>query len=208
MIPISGPVPSHAIYAPSSVSHALISDHTDLFACDDPSDMAHYLQYAPLQPSRTILGSQPSTSAEEMLYPGSPLRSQCLNNSEALQVTGLGIRGHDGRMEPLDSNTGMAAALTTDPTPSPLSHQSTYGAVPARYDMAHDYRNPDSTLSGGAKGLEMQTRSDFDAVYKPHHRTSARRGPFKDHEKREKTAQTRRIGSCIRCRMQRIRVSL
>jgi len=34
-----------------------------------------------------------------------------------------------------------------------------------------------------------------------------KRGPFKDPSLREQTAQTRRMGSCIRCRMQRIRVS-
>lgn len=34
-----------------------------------------------------------------------------------------------------------------------------------------------------------------------------RRGPFKDQEARQKTAETRKRGSCIRCRMQRIRVS-
>lgn len=35
-----------------------------------------------------------------------------------------------------------------------------------------------------------------------------KRGPFKDLTLREQTAQTRKIGSCIRCRMQRIRVSI
>lgn len=34
-----------------------------------------------------------------------------------------------------------------------------------------------------------------------------KRGPFKDPELRKQTAQTRKRGSCIRCRMQRIRVS-
>ncbi|KAI0482334.1 hypothetical protein GGR56DRAFT_663312 [Xylariaceae sp. FL0804] len=33
----------------------------------------------------------------------------------------------------------------------------------------------------------------------------ARRGPFKSNDIRERTAETRKIGSCIRCRMQRIR---
>ena len=37
---------------------------------------------------------------------------------------------------------------------------------------------------------------------------SAKRGPFKNQVEREQTAQTRRIGSCIRCRMQRIRVRI
>ncbi|KAI0120288.1 hypothetical protein F4776DRAFT_655877 [Hypoxylon sp. NC0597] len=36
----------------------------------------------------------------------------------------------------------------------------------------------------------------------------ARRGPFKSNDVREKTAETRRIGSCIRCRMQRIRCEI
>ena len=36
---------------------------------------------------------------------------------------------------------------------------------------------------------------------------AARRGPFKNQNDRLRTAQTRRDGSCIRCRMQRIRVS-
>lgn len=37
---------------------------------------------------------------------------------------------------------------------------------------------------------------------------SRKRGPFKDPDLREQTARTRKIGSCIRCRMQRKRVSL
>lgn len=37
---------------------------------------------------------------------------------------------------------------------------------------------------------------------------ATKRGPFKDPKKRAKTAQVRKIGSCIRCRMQRIRVSI
>lgn len=36
---------------------------------------------------------------------------------------------------------------------------------------------------------------------------SGKRGPFKDPLLRKQTAQTRKRGSCIRCRMQRIRVS-
>jgi hypothetical protein len=47
--------------------------------------------------------------------------------------------------------------------------------------------------------------SSFNIVL-PRHR-GGKRGPFKDPSLREQTAQTRRMGSCIRCRMQRIRVS-
>ncbi|PSS03641.1 hypothetical protein BD289DRAFT_449413 [Coniella lustricola] len=40
---------------------------------------------------------------------------------------------------------------------------------------------------------------------KNHKPQATKRGPFKDPNKRVGTAQTRKIGSCIRCRMQRIR---
>ena len=41
-----------------------------------------------------------------------------------------------------------------------------------------------------------------------HPRQQGKRGPFRDAALREETAYTRKIGCCIRCRMQRIRVSL
>ncbi|CAJ0545933.1 Ff.00g094060.m01.CDS01 [Fusarium sp. VM40] len=49
----------------------------------------------------------------------------------------------------------------------------------------------------------MDQHPNFDILL-PNQR-GGKRGPFKDHNLREKTAQTRKIGSCIRCRMQRIR---
>lgn len=47
--------------------------------------------------------------------------------------------------------------------------------------------------------------SSFNMVLTNHR--VGKRGPFRDPSLREQTAQTRRMGSCIRCRMQRIRVS-
>lgn len=46
-------------------------------------------------------------------------------------------------------------------------------------------------------------QTSFDIIL-PNQR-GGKRGPFKDPTLREQTAQTRKIGSCIRCRMQRIR---
>lgn len=53
--------------------------------------------------------------------------------------------------------------------------------------------------------VSQPTQSNFDILL-PNQR-GGKRGPFKDPSLREQTAQTRKIGSCIRCRMQRIRVS-
>lgn len=49
-----------------------------------------------------------------------------------------------------------------------------------------------------------EQQSNFDILL-PNQR-GGKRGPFKDPSLREQTAQTRKMGSCIRCRMQRIRV--
>jgi hypothetical protein len=192
-------------YSPSQITN----EQTVLFACDDPSMVAQYLQnFPPLEPSR-ILGVQPSTSGEGMIYPENTSRGRYLSNPEPSHVTGLGIQGSDQLTEPLDTNNAIAAALTSDVTTPPLTRQGTYGGMSAQYDIPHGYGDPDSIMTASPDVLQMQGRSNFGVVYNPHQRTpSARRGPFKDHEKREKTAHTRRIGSCIRCRMQRIRVSV
>ncbi|KAH8910665.1 hypothetical protein BR93DRAFT_934273 [Coniochaeta sp. PMI_546] len=207
MAQTSGPLQNRdqGPYAPSHVA----DDQTVLFACDDPSMVAQYLHnFPPLQPSR-ILGVQPSTSGEEMLYPEDPSRSQYLNNPEPSHVTGLGIQSPGQLTEPLSTNNVTTAALTSSVTSPPLARQTTYGDMSGRYDMLHGYGESDSMIPAGSDALQAQARSNFGVVYNPHQRTpSARRGPFKDHEKREKTAHTRRIGSCIRCRMQRIRCNL
>lgn len=62
-------------------------------------------------------------------------------------------------------------------------------------DTAHPYFYP-LVLQGDEGSGMIQSQ-------KP---TPTKRGPFKDKEKRDQTAATRKMGSCIRCRMQRIRV--
>lgn len=52
---------------------------------------------------------------------------------------------------------------------------------------------------------QPERKTNFDIL--PHNQRGGKRGPFRDPSLREQTAQTRRMGSCIRCRMQRIRVS-
>ncbi|KAH8161944.1 hypothetical protein CIB48_g6303, partial [Xylaria polymorpha] len=53
-------------------------------------------------------------------------------------------------------------------------------------------------------GRRVNTR-ELDFVQPNQRPPPARRGPFRNQHDRERTAETRRIGSCIRCRMQRIR---
>jgi len=204
MIQTSGPIRSHAR---DSYASSEVTNNPNLFACDDPSLVAQYLQnYPPLQPTR-VLGVQPSTTGEEMLYPESPSRSQYLHNVENPNAAGLAMQVAPQLTEPSDTERAMAAAVASDVHSPPLSQHATFPGMGSRYDMLHSYADPDSLMSAGPEVLDTQGRSNFGVGYNPHQRTpSARRGPFKDHDQREKTAHTRRIGSCIRCRMQRIRV--
>ncbi|KAB5580837.1 hypothetical protein GE09DRAFT_453314 [Coniochaeta sp. 2T2.1] len=206
MVQTSGPVPTRA--RESYASPHVPSDPANLFACDDPSMVAYLQNYTPLQPTR-ILGMQPSTSGEEMLYPDAQSRRAYPNQAEASHHgTGLGIRG-TSLTEPLGADRVMAAALPNNLTSPSLTGQTSFGGMPERYDALQGYGEPGSLMVARSDVLGMQGTSNFGVVYNPHQRTpSARRGPFKDHEKREKTAHTRRIGSCIRCRMQRIRCNL
>jgi hypothetical protein len=88
----------------------------------------------------------------------------------------------------------MAATVSINqydlaPTDQPLDDPVPQGVLPAAW--------ADVSL--------MDQEASFDVLL-PNQR-GGKRGPFKDLSLREQTAQTRKIGSCIRCRMQRIRVS-
>lgn len=66
---------------------------------------------------------------------------------------------------------------------------------------------PDNMQFGRWHDASTQQNSSNFGILLPDQRGGGKRGPFKDAKLREQTAQTRRTGSCIRCRMQRIRVS-
>lgn len=74
-----------------------------------------------------------------------------------------------------------------------LQYQSPHGFMST--DTIEPYFFPDAVQGDGGPGMLQPMKA-----------TPTRRGPFKDMEKRKETATTRKMGSCIRCRMQRIRV--
>ncbi|KAJ6446009.1 pre-mRNA splicing factor clf1 [Purpureocillium lavendulum] len=91
-------------------------------------------------------------------------------------------------------------------TPSPMPFQPVVGCVDSSPCSMVPVRPSDSGSSGCWRETPMQPLhpSSFDILL-PDQRGGGKRGPFKDAKLREQTAQTRRTGSCIRCRMQRIR---
>lgn len=86
-----------------------------------------------------------------------------------------------------------------------VADMSQYGLVPTgQLDESLSQAMPPPP-NGWTDVSLLDQHANFDILL-PNQR-GGKRGPFKDLNLREQTAQTRKIGSCIRCRMQRIRVS-
>jgi len=188
--------PSQAALASTPIT----PDQTALFACDDSALMAQYMAaYPPLQPTRVDM--QPPAN-REMLYPGVPGIVKYDDSPESNRVVpGLEIQSQSQLMPTAIAPTAMPGPHPTEPDSPSFGGDS--GLMRAqRFSSVPGFDAKDKTPN-----LEIQSRSTTFDLF-PHQRTiPARRGPFKDHGMREKTARTRKMGSCIRCRMQRIRVS-
>lgn len=181
-------------------STPITPDQTALFACDDSALMAQYMAaYPPLQPTRVDM--QPPAN-REMVYPGAPGIVKYDENSETNRaVAGLGIQSQSQLMPAAVVPTAMPAPYPTEPDSPPFGGDNGFMRV-QRFSSVQGF-----DVKEKAPSLDMQGQSTTFDLF-PHQRTiPARRGPFKDHGMREKTARTRKMGSCIRCRMQRIRVS-
>ncbi|KAL2134508.1 hypothetical protein VTI74DRAFT_11619 [Chaetomium olivicolor] len=177
-------------------------DPTSLLSCDEPALMTQYLStYPPLQP--TPVGGQPATGGEEMVYPTVSAAVQFdgkANGTHAL--SGPGMQGQPYL---------VGTPLQTPAIPGPYSaggDLSPYGGSGIVMNLAsrfHPMQRVDAGL--GAENTCVQDESVV-GFYPTHKTTPVKRGPFKDQDSREKTALTRKMGSCIRCRMQRIRCNL
>ncbi|KAK4097515.1 hypothetical protein N658DRAFT_433826 [Parathielavia hyrcaniae] len=181
---VSAQPQSQASLLPTPVS----PDSAALFPCDDPAMMAQYLtNYPPLQPER-LMDFQPAIRREEMIYPGmsAAVKFECdqpyLADASVRASALPGAYGARGHSSPYDEH-GIALSLSSHFYPvQGFSVRSASEHAPAHDDSADLFPAPKAT--------------------------PVKRGPFKDQDSREKTALTRKMGSCIRCRMQRIRCNL
>lgn len=96
---------------------------------------------------------------------------------------------------------------SSDPNLIDTTALTHHGLVPtdsvSQYGMLVNGQNGEETVQNGWSLVDQHPNFE---ILLPNQR-GGKRGPFKDPNLREQTAQTRKIGSCIRCRMQRIRVS-
>ncbi|KAI1279149.1 hypothetical protein F5Y07DRAFT_387680 [Xylaria sp. FL0933] len=154
-----------------------------MFASDSPIvPQQMFPNYAVLQPDRSM-AIQPTTSGEGMVYPR-PTPSQGYSEQAVLQPSSPISPGN-----PITRVRAFAAPLSAGVEAPRRQYNNTHAYVHTAAD-----RQP----------IHAQTR-ELDFVPSSQKPPPARRGPFRNQHDRERTAETRRIGSCIRCRMQRIR---
>ncbi|KAK3905192.1 hypothetical protein C8A05DRAFT_41853 [Staphylotrichum tortipilum] len=171
-----------------------------LFSCDDPVLMDQYLAgYPPLQPER-ILGLQPSIAREEMVYPD--ISATIKYESNLHSPHGDSSLGTQPSPYLVDASLHAPAAM-----PGPFGA----GGESSPYDGGgHSLvvSLPPRFHPSAVRGLDVEEAAPPVDFFPAHRTAPTKRGPFKDQDSREKTALTRKMGSCIRCRMQRIRCNL
>lgn len=175
---------------------------------DDGTQPTRYLPtYPSLQPTHSA-ATQPG-NGEQVSYANAPL-PEYYNETPLAGSLPLGTDG--SRPEPFIEEKVMSAEVVSSAPYSDTmalhraANELDGGA--SRYNMVPTYGGRTSALIGSGPDRTMVYQdSEYDpmasnAMVRPSHK----RGPFKNDRDREGTAHTRKIGSCVRCRMQRIRV--
>jgi hypothetical protein len=186
----------------SLLASPVTPDSDALFACDDPAMVAQFLSdYPPLQPER-VMSFQPAIGKEAMVYP----EVAAVPKTEGTETSALAssnIMQLSPYVADVSTQSSMPGPYSVSNAPSPYDCRSTMMSISSRFPQP----------GGFGLGLDTKTSAPQESAapasldYVPTHKTTpAKRGPFKDQDSREKTALTRKMGSCIRCRMQRIRV--
>ncbi|KAI0555204.1 hypothetical protein F4679DRAFT_522655 [Xylaria curta] len=166
---------------PGTVSQAPPS----LLSSNNPILAQQTFGYTGLQQNRSVntdqWAVQPTTSREGMVYPG-PVPSQ-------------GYTVQPGMQSSSPVSPGNQTTSVPDFTPS---------LYEAQEESKAQYSTNRPSSHAEVDKRRVNTR-ELDFVPPNQRPPPARRGPFRNQHDRERTAETRRIGSCIRCRMQRIR---
>jgi len=164
------------------------------------------------------MASQP-TNRESMVYPATapsttsyfeghepgremPAASLSRNPSAPL------VTNHVPEAHGLSGSYGMEGPVSMPGQQSVHRQENIHGTAAPGYSITQPYAS-DTLRNGHLRSVMHQVAaSTIDMIFSDQKPTAAKRGPFRDPQKREETAQRRRIGSCIRCKLQRIRVGL
>lgn len=201
--------PTLDVTSPEEFSPSLKGPAAASFLDDGIQSTRFLPNYPSLQPDPRSAVSPPE-NVEQLAYSNPPISDYY---NEPQMARSLPLTSDAARPAPFMQGQMMSA---TGPSPGPFggpvslhsSGNETNGGV-SRYSVAPVYGGQGQVVVGdGSDHVLMYHDSHYDVMQpSPMSRPAARRGPFKNNDDREKTAQTRKIGSCVRCRMQRIRVS-
>lgn len=210
--------PSHNQVPPHPAITSSGAEQPGFPVLHDASHSEQQLQekYPVLQPVN-YLSTQPPVSQEPMGYqpfnmqPGIPKSetSPTFMKPEGVEHDYLPINLHVSptaaphTVETDYSNTGMVEPKSG----SYAHHDMVRYQGQQRYHLSHGYGPSEGVQSEHFDYFPLASQGSGVELAPPNHKPQVtKRGPFKDPQKRAKTAQVRKIGSCIRCRMQRIRV--
>lgn len=105
------------------------------------------------------------------------------------------------------ADSSHPAPETTHPNPIPSYPQHNMGRYQTQYAASHGFTSSGTVPQQSFEYFACPSQGNELGIMTPNQKPVAtRRGPFKDPQARIRTAQTRKMGSCVRCRMQRIRV--
>lgn len=161
------------------------------FACDE--------RYPPLLPM-AVAELQPSRSKEGMVY-AAPPSGYAFSGRQAAYIESHVHPSTEDQSPLVGAEEGRAGLMPGPGYASNSLERGSFGhagdmvgLAPPSYSSALSYDDAPDGMAGGMPTLGPRG-------------LPTRRGPFKDKDMQAKTAETRKIGQCIRCRMQRIRVS-
>lgn len=210
--PPSAGLPQPEAYVPTTMP----PNGTDSFPMSDAGMMTTYVpNFQPVQESPNQgLAAQPDVP-DNMVYSADvPANSYYPNVSNApapapdASHNFPNAAGHIVPTNDMVSAPYSDSMMAMDMT-STIQHQTPIPVTTASYSMATPYAMQDMAVKDETiEQTPMPSGSSrLDIVYSHQRPPASKRGPFKDIKQRQETANTRKTGSCIRCRMQRIRVS-
>ncbi|TDZ60799.1 Satratoxin biosynthesis SC3 cluster transcription factor SAT20 [Colletotrichum trifolii] len=202
--PPSADVESHDVYLPTTMP----SGGTSTFPAQDVSLLDSFVNnFQPVQEAPNSGLPVASALSDGLVY-SSDLSVQGFypnvtnapaSDSQSLPNVTAHIMGGGDVMPPSYNESMMVMA-----PPSAMQHQSPLPVTTSGFPMGGSYVVAEMSVKSEDLGPNSAT-NNFDIVYHHQRPPASKRGPFKDPRARQETAITRRIGSCVRCKMQRIR---
>lgn len=165
---------------------------------DEPSSSHYQASSVHLDPYRTAELEAPTLPSYPALQPSRAMITQPSTRTETMVYHNLGATSEHSKHQHTDAPAAANHICLAQPANEPEPH----GLDVDQYEAMRPAQSQGSPIFGIA-----ESSHELDIVLSSQRPPAAKRGPFRSNDERERTAETRKIGSCIRCRMQRIRVS-